>query len=92
MPNGNELNAELEFEQKMLGMSDRALSEFTARAVFEMKQEQSQLALICSQVPLNDKRITALEGGSKKASAISGGIAGTVLAIIIGLIEFFTNK
>ena len=92
MANGDELNAELTFEKQIVGMDDRKLLEFTARQVFEIKGEQVKFQAACDQVPDHEKRIATLESGSRKSSVISGGIAGTILAVVIGIIEYFTKK
>ena len=82
MPNGNYVNSELEFEQSIARMPDRALLEFVARQNYET----------CIRCDKHNVRITALENQSKKISGITGGITGTITAIIIGVIGYFTNR
>jgi len=81
MPNGNYVNSELEFEQSIARMPDRTLLEFVARQNYET----------CIRCDKHNVRITALENQSKKISGIAGGIAGTITAIIIGVISYFTK-
>ncbi len=80
MPNGM-LN-DLEFENRLteLGDNQLELTKFVARQQFA----SSKL------VALHDTRINSLENGDRKASSIAGGISGTVTAIIIGIINYFT--
>jgi ribosomal protein L6P/L9E len=81
MPNGNYVNNELEFEKQIASLQDRALLEFVARQNYET----------CIRCEKHNVRITALENQSKKTSGIAGGIAGTITAIIIGVISYFTK-
>ncbi len=69
---------EAEFENEMKEMSDRQLSEFTAR----------QIVAICKRCTTEDVRITALEGQSKKAFGITGGVSGAVGAAVIAILDF----
>jgi len=81
MPNGNYVNSELEFEQSIARMPDRTLLEFVARQNYET----------CIRCEKHNIRITNLENQSKKISGITGSIAGTITAIIIGVISYFTK-
>ena len=81
MPNGNFVNQELNFEKHISDMKDRDLLEFVARQNF----------VTCIRCDKHNKRITDLENQSKKISGITGGISGTITAIIIGIIGHFTK-
>ena len=81
MSNGNMLD-DLEFERQMGELSDRGLSEFTARQVFESRKD----------IHSNTRRIRSLEGKSRKIFAISGGAGTLIGGAIIGIINYFTNK
>lgn len=81
MPNGTDMLNDAEFESRVRGMSDRQLSEFTARQLFDH----------CQQNALSDKRITDLEGGSRKLSGITGGVTALVTSVVIGIISYFTK-
>jgi len=76
MPNGNEMLDELQFDKLIKGKTDRELSEFTARQVFEL----------CREVEAGSKRIDSLESHDRKTFGIAGGIGGgaaTVLGVAI---------
>ncbi len=81
MPN-NEINQELNFEQNIADMKDRDLLEFVARQNYET----------CLRCAKHDLRISSLENESRKISSISGGISGTITAVIVGVISYFTNR
>jgi len=82
MPNGNYVNSELEFEKQISGMADRALLEFVARQNYET----------CLRCDKHNVRITALENESRKISGITGGIAGLISAVVIGIINYFVRN
>ena len=82
MSNGNYVNGELEFERNISALPDRELLEFVARQNYET----------CIRCEKHNTRITALENESKKISGITGGIAGTFTAVIIGVINYFVGK
>ncbi len=82
MPNGNYVNQELDFEKRINGMADRQLLEFVARQNYET----------CIRCEKHDSRITALEIDNKKISGIFGGIAGTIAAAIIAIINYFVRN
>jgi hypothetical protein len=82
MPNGNYVNSELEFERSIARMPDRTLLEFVARQNYET----------CIRCDKHNVRITALENQSKKISGITGGIAGLVSAVVIGIINYFVRN
>ena len=73
-----------EFENEIKEMSDRQLGEFTARQVY----------IVSKQCIDYDGRITELEKApaTKKQTLATGGISGGVMAVIIGIIEYFTLK
>jgi len=78
MPNGTEMLNDAEFESRLTGMTDRQLSEFTARQLFDHCQQEN-------------KRFAAIESGDRKLAGITGGITGSVTSIIIGIISYFTK-
>ena len=82
MPNGNYVNSELEFERNIASFKDRELLEFVARQNYET----------CLRCAKHDLRIAALEHESKKISGITGGIAGLISAIVIGIINYFVRN
>lgn len=75
---------DLEFENQLNAFGDNQLEliKFVARQQFT----SSKL------LNIHDNKITALESGDKKVSSITGGIAGTVTGVIIGIINYFTNR
>jgi len=80
MPNG--INYELDFENHISNMPDRKLLEFVARQNFET----------CQRCERHNKRIITLENGDKRQSSIIGGISGTITAIAINVISYFTGR
>ena len=82
MSNGKCILNELDFEKSIQDMPDRQLLEFVARQNFET-------SLRCQR---HDVRISTLESGNKKQSGIVGAVSGTITAIIIGIIGYFTNR
>jgi len=77
----NEVLNELEFEQRMKSLKDRELLEFVARQSYET-------SMTCADF---NQRIGDIETGNRKSSSISGGITGTITAVIIGIIGYFTK-
>ena len=73
---------DLDFERRIGEMQDRQLLEFVARQTFE----------ITGKCRGYDKSIASLESGDRKASSIMGGISGTITAVVIGVIGYFTNR
>lgn len=79
MPNG--ILSEAEFENEIKNLSDRQLSEFVARQVYD----------ICKQREAEDKRIAVLEGRDKKFAGALGGVSGAVGAILVSVIDYFVG-
>ena len=80
MPNG--ILSDIEFENQIdkLGDNQLALIKFVARQQFA----SSKLLIT------HNDRIISIETGNRKSSSIIGGISGTITAIIIGIINYFT--
>ena len=78
MSNDNMLG-DLEFEQRIGELSDRELSEFTARQIFECRKD----------IHSNTKRIRTLEGKSRKIFAITGATGTMIGGAIVALINYF---
>jgi len=78
----NEIISDMDFEQRMVGMPDRKLLEFVARQTLE----------ITDRCKVYDTKIASIEAGDRKVSSIMGGISGTITAIVIGVIGYFTNR
>ena len=70
---------DLDFERQIGELSDRGLSEFTARQVFEARKD----------IHSNTRRIKSLEGKSRKVFAISGGAGTMIGGAIVALINYF---
>ena len=79
MPNG--INYELDFEKRISEMQDRPLLEFIARQTLE----------ITGKCKGYDTKIALLESGDRRVSGIVGGISGTIVATIIGIINYYVN-
>ena len=82
MPNGNYVNRELDFEERIAKMPDRILLEYVARQNYET----------CIRCENHNSRIAALEGESKKISGIFGGVAGLISATVVGVINYFIRN
>ena len=80
MPNGILNDIEFENQINELGDNQLALIKFVARQQFET----------CKRCVDHTSRIGILETGSKKISSITGGISGTITAVIISIINYFT--
>ena len=76
----NGINYELDFEKRIGDMPDRKLLEFVARQTLE----------ITGKCKIYDTKIASLETGDRKASSVIGGISGTITAIVISVINYFT--
>ena len=73
---------DLDFEKRIGEMQDRQLLEFVARQTLE----------ITSKCKVYDTKIADLETGNRKSSSIAGSISGTITAIIVGIISYFTSR
>jgi hypothetical protein len=81
---GDELNEQLEFEERIKAMSP------DDRTIFIAKQTYA----LTSKVDAMDVKLDGINGGgtTKKASALSGGItAGVIVGIIEGLKAVFSK-
>ncbi len=88
MANGQEINLELDFEEKIKRMSDRELSEFNSRQIYE----RCQLCKVHTlQIASHEDIINRLELRGKKdlgtAGSIGGGITFAIGAIIIIILK-----
>ncbi len=77
MPNGEEINERLEFQEriKKLPVEDRTTE--TALMVYDLSQKIDVVI---------DSKI------SKKVGAVSGGITAAITSIIIGVIHYFITR
>lgn len=80
MPNGREVNDRLEFKNLIGKMSDRELAEDTALRTYDL------------HVRIGEVEDCVDPKKAKQTGATSGGIAGTIAAIIIAVISYFTNR
>jgi hypothetical protein len=78
----NEINNELEFLSHIQSIPDRQLLEFVARQNYET----------CIRCEQHNERLISLENGNRNVSGITGGITGTISAIIISIISYFSNR
>ena len=70
---------DLDFDQKIKSKPDRELLEFVAEQVYKV-------SLRC---PIEEKRITALEGQNKKMFGLTGGVSGVIGAGIVAALNWF---
>jgi len=82
MPNGHDINNELEFEQHISKLSDRELVEFVARS-------QYKTSMLC---PVHHDRISKLETRRKKEIGIASGVAGAIGIALASAVEFFIRR
>jgi len=92
MPDGNEINEQLEFIERIKAMPPDERSLETARLTYTL----------VSKVDVLDTKVTSLDtkfddcisgnGSNKKTSAISGGVTGGIIATVIALIEYFKGR
>jgi len=82
MPNGKCILNELDFETHIERMGDRDLLEFVARQNYET-------SIRCEK---HDNRITTLENQQRRMAGLTGGIAGMVSSIIVGIINYFIRN
>ncbi len=84
MPNGEAINEQLEFTERIRAMSSDDRSIYTAQKVYELTIKYEKL---------NNKFDSCFDNRSnKKTSIATGGIAGFAVAVIIGIIEYFTKR
>lgn len=86
MPNGQEFLDDMEFERSIGKMSDRELSEFTARQVYDVKIVVGNNT---NNIEKNTNRIYKLEKKDRKWFGIIGLAGSFVGALIVVLIEHF---
>ena len=82
MPNGSEMLEEMNLEEQLKKFSDRELSEFTARQVYELSN-------ICN---LHERQIKILVGRDNKTFGLVGGASGILGSAIIAVLNYFTNR
>ena len=78
----NVMQGDMDFENSYKEWGDRQLLEFVARQTYET----------CKRCEVHNTRITNIENGNRRASSIIGGISGTITAVVIGVISYFTNR
>ena len=82
---------DIEFENQIneLGDDQLALIKYVARQQFAASKF---LAKHDIQIASHDIQIASLESGNRRASGITGGISGTIGAVIIMVINYFTGN
>ena len=79
MNNNRSIVNAAEFENEIQDMSDRQLSEFTAREVYKISATSTK----------HGQRITALEGRDRKHFGLAGGIGTAIGAGVIAVVNYF---
>ena len=82
MTNKQQFLNDLELEERIAGMSNRELSEFTARQTYGVSLKASS----------NERRIVALEKRGNRFIGIVGAIGTFIGAIVIATINYFAGK
>ncbi len=82
MGNRTEFLNDLELEERISSMSDRELSEFTARQTYD----------VCNLAGSNERRIILLEKRGNKFIGMVAAVGTFVGAIIIGVINYFAGR
>ena len=84
MPNGVELNEQLEFEERMRALSSEERQIFISKQVYALNDKFGELETKIDSI--------SVIGVSKKTSALSGGITGGIIAGIITAVEYLTKR
>jgi hypothetical protein len=79
----------LEFEEQIKNLPDRQLLEYVARQQFQMV---SRCVVCTNELADVKKDVASLKAGDRKSSAVSGGVTGSVTAIIIALGEWLIRR
>ena len=82
MPNGSDINDELEFEKHIKGLDDRKLIEFVARQQYDTN----------TIINKHSHRINRLEGRGRKELGITGGFGAFVGVAIATTIDILTRR
>ena len=82
MANRLEFLNDLELEERISSMSDRELSEFTARQTYD----------VCNLAGSNERRIISLEKKGNKFMGSIGIVGAFIGAIIVSVINYFVSK
>lgn len=91
MPNGEQLNEQLEFEERIKAMLPDDRTVFIAKQVYTITTKFDDI----------DKKVTKLDGKvdnlslggvSKKTSAVSGGATGGIIAAIMIVVDYFLKR
>jgi hypothetical protein len=84
MANGHEINEELEFKERIRKMTSEERTLFVAEQTYDLTNTVSVLA------KKFDDCLDPAQG--RKAGALTGGITGTVTAILVGLANYFMGN
>jgi len=92
MSNGEAINEQLEFMERIRQMppDDRSLE--MARLTYTLTGKVDGLGKTVAALDTKFDECITGTGTSKKASALSGGLSGMAMAIIIGVIEYFRPR
>lgn len=85
MPNGEALNEELEFEERIKNLSPDERSIFLAKQAYALTSKFDRL----------EKKFDECSGmgyANKKVSALSGGLTGGIAAVLIVVIQYFRSR
>ena len=78
----NSIINEAEFENAIRTMSDRQLTEFTARQIFD----------VCKNCAVQSARLDVLEGRDKKFVGVVGGVGGVLGGAIIAVLNWLSSR
>jgi hypothetical protein len=92
MANGEDLNNQLEFIERITKMkpSERTLE--TARLTYSLVGKVDSLSSKVDTLDTKFDECGITGGNTKKTSAISGGAVAFVVSVIAGVVSYFTNK
>lgn len=91
MPNGEELNEQLEFEERIKDMPSEDRTIFIAKQAYALTNKFGSIERKVDALDVKFDNFNGV-GISKKTSAVSGGITGGIIAVAIALIEYFRGR
>jgi hypothetical protein len=86
MPNGDELNEQLEFKQRIKSMTLEERSVFNAEGIYALTEKMEALGTKMDSCLIDNKK------SAEKFGAASGGLISIVVGIIAGLFNYFTKS
>ncbi len=83
MPNGGEINDELEFKEHIKDMSEREILVFVAEKAYDHDIRMGKVEQCIEDAKVEAKAV------SRKSGTVSGTISSVIVSAVIGLISYF---